>query len=109
MNAHIIRTELQRYYGNFETLLEHHYEEKIVNKLLIEDYSTKHEWATYNQLLLEIKHNLKNILLAKELQYRLTDNENPSQACIDVIKKSIISTPELNRLYDKILSFALNT
>jgi translation initiation factor 2B subunit (eIF-2B alpha/beta/delta family) len=108
MNADVIRTELRKYYGGVETLLEQQYEERIVTKLLREKAKVKDEWATYNQLILEFKNTLKNILLVKELQYRLTDEENPNQACISVIEKLSQKTPEIERLYQKISNFILH-
>lgn len=108
MNANRIKSVLRERYGDFETFLEHEYEETITNKLMKEDFSVKDEWVTYNQVILELKNNVKNMILVKELQYRLTDNENPNLVCIDVIEKSSYNSPELSRLYQKIISFILN-
>lgn len=108
MDAARIKIALRERYGEFHTLLEHEYEEVVTDKLMKGESCVKSEWATYNQVILELKDNLKNMMLVKELQYRLTDNENPNRVCIDVIKKSINSTPELTRLYQKIMSFIVN-
>jgi hypothetical protein len=108
MDSTRIKSALRERYGEFQTFLEHKYEETITEKLLLGEFCVKDEWATYNQVILELKNNIKNMMLVKELQYRLTDNENPSKVCIDVINKSINHTPELVRLHQKIISFAIN-
>jgi hypothetical protein len=107
MDAGRIKTALRERYGEFQTFLEHEYEEVITERLMKGEYCVKDEWATYNQVILELKDNVKNMMLVKELQYRLTDNENPNTVCIDVIKKSVANTPELVRLYQKIVNFAV--
>lgn len=98
-----IKKILRKHYGNFRTRLEREYETTIVEHLDIND--RRQEWATYNQLLLELKHNIKDILRVKELQYRLTDQENPNDVCIDIINKIGFTSPELERLADKIRNF----
>lgn len=109
-----IRKELRESYGGFNTYLEHKYEEKIIEKLYEENISRrlsteklyiKKEWVTYNQVIVELKHNFKDMLKVKELQYRLTDSEDPSQACIEVIQQITNLSPELERLYEKIVGF----
>ena len=100
-----IRQELQKQYGDFNTVLEHQYEEKIVEKLIASNEIKKKEWITYNQVILELKHTLKNILKVKQLQYMLTENLNPNTVCIEVIKDVKDSSPELERLFDKINNF----
>ena len=109
MNATQIKTVLRERYGQFDSFLEHEYEETITKKLMTGKISTKEEWATYNQVLLELKNNIQNTLLVKELQYRLTDNENPNTVCLEVINKIPNQTPELDRLHDKIISFILTS
>lgn len=110
-----IKTELRKTYGEFDTYLEHKYEETIIEKLyeadgsktLNEDeLSIKKAWATYNQVIIELKHNIKDMLRVKELQYRLTDVENPNKVCIEVIQGVESRSPELERLYNKIKNFA---
>lgn len=110
-----IRNELRESYGDFETYLEHKYEETVVEKLYEENLEkrlssdkllVKKAWATYNQVIIELKHNLKDMLRVKELQYRLTDKENPREVCIEVIKGVKKRSPELERLYEKIRNFA---
>ena len=100
-----IKTALKEVYGNFETGLEIEYETRITETLLTGDTKNKEEWATYNQVMLELKHNLKNMLKVKQLQYELTDNANPNEVCIGIIKGLEIKTDELNRLYYKIMNF----
>lgn len=110
-----IKKELRESYGNFETYLEAKYEETIVEKLYEENLtrrlnsdklSIKKAWVTYNQVIIEFKDNLKDMVKVKELQYRLTDKENPNQVCIDVIQEVKQRSPELERLYNKIRNFA---
>ena len=100
-----IREKLREAYGSFDTYLEHQYEDKITENLFNGDYKVKSEWATYNQVILELKHNIKDALKVKELQYKLTDNVPPNEACIQVLKELKNLTPELSRLYNKINNF----
>jgi hypothetical protein len=89
MNARAkIKNVLRTVYGDFNTLslLENEYE-KIITKELIEgDIIDKKQWITYNQVILELKHNIRDMLKVRELQYRLTNEEEPNSACIDVIE-----------------------
>jgi len=101
-----IRQKLIEVYGEpFNTYLEHEYEKKITENLINGDLKSKKEWVTYNQVILELKHNIKDALKVKELQYKLTDNQPPSKACIEVIKEVKVLSPELFRLYEKIINF----
>lgn len=100
-----IRKVLRESYGDFNSDLEGMYRDKITDALLQEDLETKKEWATYNQVIVELKHNIKDNLRLRELLYRLTDIEDPNNACIEVIKEVQIKTPELERLYHKLKNF----
>ena len=100
-----IKEVLTQVYGRFESNLEHQYEIRITEALLNDDMEVKKEWVTYNQVILELKHNLKEILKVKELQYKLTDETNPNIACMGVIEEIIDRSPELERLYHKIKNF----
>ena len=100
-----IRKALRESYGDFNTDLEGEYRDRITEALLHENLSNKKEWVTYNQVILELKHNIKDNLLVRELLYRLTDKEDPNKACIEVIKEVKTRTPELQRLYYKIMNF----
>lgn len=100
-----IKELLNEVYGDFITDLEHEYEDKIVSLLMTEKYSKKEEWVTYNQLMIELKHSLKNELKVKELQYRLTDDENPKHVCIRIMEELDFKSPEMLRLYEKIKTF----
>lgn len=93
------------HYGDFKSGLEHAYENKLTENLIVGDIEQKKAWATYNQVILELKHSLKDMLRVKELQYKLTDNTNPNEVCIEVIKDVKNRTPELERLYNKISNF----
>ena len=101
-----IKEILQEKYGLFKTNLEHEYEEKIINTLSQGGLKDKKAWVTYNQVILELKNNLKDHLRVKELQYRLTDKENPNQVCLEVINGIKAMSPELERLYWKIKNFS---
>jgi hypothetical protein len=106
MNLKIkIREVLKRHYGEFETRLEHQYEDKLTENLIIGPIETRKAWATYNQVVLELKHSLKDMLKVKELQYKLTDDGNPKEIIIEVIEEVKSFTPELERLYKKIQNF----
>jgi hypothetical protein len=100
-----IRTVLKEHYGSFDSYLEHEYETKITETLINGDLNKKLEWLTYNQVILELKHNLKDILKVKELQYKLTENTNPLNECIEILEPIKHRTPELERLYNKIKNF----
>jgi hypothetical protein len=100
-----IRSALREQYGEFETFLEHEYEDKVVANLATGNLRDKNAWATYNQVILELKHSIKDNLRVKELQYRLTENVDPNRVCMDVISDIQNLSPELNRLYHKIKNF----
>jgi hypothetical protein len=99
-----IRKVLREHYGEFESYLEHRYEEVLTENLINGSRSTKQAWATYNQVVLELKKSIKNTLKLKELQYKLTDNSNPNDTCIEVISDIKDTSVELKRLYNKIKS-----
>lgn len=100
-----IKLVLREVYGDINTSLEYEYENYITENLSNGSIKTKKEWITYNQVILELKHNIKDTLRVKELQYRLTEESEPSAVCIDVIEKISFKTPELERLYYKIMNF----
>ena len=100
-----IREVLKESYGNFDTYLEHKYEDKLTETLILGTNKNKKQWVTYNQVILELKHSLKDMLRVKELQYKLTENSNPNEVCIEVIENIRDRSPELERLYYKIINF----
>jgi hypothetical protein len=100
-----IRQVLKEQYGAFETHLEHIYEEKLTENLASNNIKNKKAWITYNQVVLELKHSIKDMLKVKELQYKLTENSDPNKMCIEVIKDIKHRSPELDRLYYKIINF----
>lgn len=100
-----IRIVLKEHYGEFDTLLEHQYETKLTENLIVGDIEKKKAWITYNQVILELKNSLKDMLRVKELQYKLTENINPNDVCIEVMEDVKDRTPELERLYYKIINF----
>jgi len=100
-----IRAVLKEHYGGFDSYLEHEYEIKITETLLNGDIKKKTQWLTYNQVILELKHTLKDTLKVKELQYKLTENSDPISECIEILEPIKHSTPELERLYNKIKNF----
>ena len=102
-----IKKALREVYGHeFNTVLEHQYAERIIKRLEEGSMSEKKEWATYNQVLLELKHNIKDALRVRELQYKITEeNINPQEVCIDIIESIVAPSPELERLYNKIKNF----
>lgn len=109
-----IKYELRKRYGEFETYLENEYERVIVDRIFEESSNCrlsegvleiKRAWVTYNQVIIELKNNLKDTLKVKELQYRLTDIEDPNKVCIEVLNSLEKRSPELQRLYEKIMNF----
>ena len=100
-----IRGAIREVYGGFETYLEHEYSNHITENLYKGSVKNKNEWITYNQVILELKHNIKDMLKVKELQYKLTEDSEPRIVCIEVIEDLKTKTPELERLYNKIRNF----
>lgn len=106
MNLKIkIRAALIEHYGEFNSVLEHQYENLLTKNLIDGDVQSKREWLTYNQVILELKNSLKDMLRVKELQYKLTEDSNPNDVCISVMESVKNRTPELDRLYQKIMNF----
>lgn len=100
-----IKRALREQYGDFETYLEHVYEDKVTENLAKGNIKNKKAWITYNQVVLELKHSIKDNLLVKKLQYELTEDSDPNDVCIEVIKDVKQHSPELERLYYKIRNF----
>lgn len=97
-----IRNVLKEHYGEFNSFLEIEYENKLTENLIVGDDKTKRAWVTYNQVILELKFSLHDILRVKQLQYSLTETTNPNLECMKVIEEVKTLTPELTRLYEKI-------
>jgi hypothetical protein len=100
-----IKTILREHYGEFNSYLEHEYENKITNYLVVGDDEERQAWVTYNQVMLEFKHNLNDRLKVEELQYLLTEDSDPNNNCLTLLETVQIKTPELERLYHKIKNF----
>jgi hypothetical protein len=100
-----IRLLLREQYGDFSTYLEHVYETKLTDHLAFGNKKKKEKWVTYNQVVLEVKNEIKDKLILEKLQYHLTDKVDPNIVCIDVIREVKNPTQELDRLYHKILGF----
>lgn len=100
-----IKSVLNEYYGDFSSNLETSYEYWIVENLSTKNHHEKLKLITYNQLILELKHNIKDKLALNELQYRITEELETKKVCIEVINKVKNRTPELERLYLKIINF----
>ncbi len=100
-----IKNTLTKHYGEFNTGLENEYQSKLTENLIDGDIQKKKAWLTYNQVILELKHSIKDMLKVKELQYKLTESEEPNEVCISVIEELKDRSPELERLYYKIRNF----
>ena len=100
-----IRKVLKEHYGEFSSHLEHQYEDKLTENLIVGDIEKKKAWITYNQVILELKNTLKDMLKVKELQYKLTESVNPNEVCIEMMEDLKDRSPELERLYYKIRNF----
>ena len=101
-----IKAVLHECYGDFETSLETLYEDTIVENLLNDSWEHKQMWATYNQVVLELKDSQIHDHKYKELLFRLSNLEEPNKICIDIINESGVLTDELERLYYKINQFS---
>ena len=97
---------LRESYGEFNSSLESLYNETITENLLHESWEHKRKWATYNQVVLELKKTPIKEKKYEELLFRLSNLEEPNQICIEIIKESGIVTDELERLYYKINQFS---
>jgi len=100
-----IKDKLREVYGTFNTYLEIEYENLIIEKFLSDNWNHKRKWATYNQLVLELKNNINNIIKVRELQYTLTEDVLSKSNCLNVIEDIKNDSPELRRLYEKISNF----
>lgn len=100
-----IRQVLRERYGDFSTHLELVYEDAVIENLASDNTKKKEAWSTYNQVVLELKHSIKDSLKVKELQYKLTDKGDLNKDCINVIKDVKNPSMELERLYNKIMNF----
>ena len=98
-----IKEELVKLYGVYESGLETKYNEKIIYEIMYN--VNKNEWATFNQVTVELKKNLKLRLKLQELLYRLTDEEDPQTVCISILEDIYPTDKELERLYYKIKTF----
>lgn len=100
-----IKQVLKERYGDFSSDLEICYENKLTENLVGGSIENKLAWLTYNQVILELKHSIKDMLRVKELQYKLTEKCNPNDVCIEVLNEVKNLSPELERLYYKIRNF----
>jgi hypothetical protein len=57
-----IRLALREQYGEFNTNLEHEYENTLTEKLILGGIEDQGLGTTYNQVILELKNSLKNTL-----------------------------------------------
>ena len=100
-----IRQVLNEQYGGFKSDLEHEYEIKLTENLMTKSIKKRKVWATYNQIILELKHSIKDMLKVKEIQYKLTDENSTNDSIVESVEGVKTFTPELERLYYKIKNF----
>lgn len=99
-----IKVILRELYGPETTNLDKVTIDVITEGLLLEEWYEKEKWATYNQVLIEVK-NLGDMCKVKRLQYFLSDNSDPKIECVLVLKSIINKNSELERLLAKIETF----
>lgn len=99
-----IQLILRELYGPDITNLDKISIDVITEGLMLEEWFEKEKWATYNQILFEVK-KMGNKLLTQKLQYFITDKEDPKNVCIEVINSIDNKSPELMRLLEKIKTF----
>jgi len=102
-----IKIALRELYGNEKTNLDRVFIEVITEGLLISEWFEKEKWATFNQVVFEL-NSIGEIKKAQELQYYLTDNNDPIIACLTIIERMGNKNNELARLYEKITTFNVN-
>ena len=58
--VHLYHIDMLDSIRSYLTNLEHEYETKLTENLFVGDIEKKRAWLTYNQVILELKHALKN-------------------------------------------------
>ena len=86
--------------------LEKQFSDIVVAGLMSDDEDVAHFWSTFNAVKIYTKEG-ENQELIKELEYRITDGENPKKVILDIIDKidlddEFADTKEIIRLRDKI-------
>ena len=100
-----IKKVLREHFISNDSLVEQQYVDKITKVLLESTDYERRKWVTYNQVILEVRDSIKDMLKVQELQYKLTESHNPKNDCINLIYNYKDFTPEMKRLYDKISLF----
>lgn len=103
-----IKSVLIENYGEFVSVLEVQYFEKLSEKLSSNSTVEQNIWATYNQVILEVKRNFNDTLLLQKLLYVLSDDEITNDYVLNIIDNIEEKTPELDRLHIKIKNFNIN-
>ena len=100
-----IKEILRKVYGEFNSYLEKKYEEKLVDILVNGTAYDKYKWITYNQILIELRLTKKDENITNELLYKLTEDGDPTKACVAFLDRLDKKNKELDRLYNKLINF----
>lgn len=99
-----IQLILRELYGPEITNLDKISIDVITEGLMLEEWFEKEKWATYNQILFEVR-KLGDNHKTQKLQYFISDIDDPKNMCIEVIDSIDNKSPELMRLLEKIKTF----
>lgn len=72
--------------GNGRTFLDKVYNKHILTVINTLDEEKEDRWETYNLIVSELTRNTKKDFI-KEIKYRLTDGEDPSEVILDIINR----------------------
>ena len=95
---------VERLFGK-KTNLEKQFSKIVVDKLSGDNEIEAYKWATYNAILIELRE-LGEDELIKEIEYRITDGENPDKIFLRILSTHPkAESPELQRLKKVILDW----
>jgi len=97
-----IEDRTEKLFGK-QTNLQKQFSKIIVDKLNSDDEIEAYKWATYQAIIIELKEIGEHKLI-EEIEYRITDKENPINVFMDIIGR-VEPTPELYRLKNVLKDF----
>jgi hypothetical protein len=95
---------VERLFGK-KTNLEKQFSKIMVDKLSGDDEIESYKWESYNAILIELEKLGENKLV-EEIEYRITDGENPDKLFLRILSTNPkAESPELQRLKKNILDW----